>query len=196
MTRRISKEQYVFIDLTILTLILCGLEWISRLALNAFPRELYTISVVLPVALIAMMRHGAPGVLLAAAGGLVYSIVNGAAWDVYPIYILGNSLIALNLIWFVKPGKERVRQSTKLTVLYVISGYKLMNLGRGIFAFLLGARPVLGTMVRYFTTDALSAVMSVIIVLIARRQNGVFEDQMQYLRRLASEEEQANGSEA
>lgn len=196
MKRQISKAQYVLIDMVILTLILCVLEWLIRTALNAFPRELYTISIVLPIALIAMMRHGALGVLLAAIGGLVYSVLNGAAWDVYLIYILGNSLIALNLFWFKKPGKERIRQSTGLTVFYVVSGYIWMELGRSLFAFVWGARPFFATTVRYFTTDALTAVISVIIVLIARKQDGVFEDQMQYLKRLASEGEQGYGKKA
>ena len=192
MKRRISKAQYVIIDILILTAILCVLEWASSKALSAFPRELYTISVVLPITLIAMMRHGALGVLIAAVGGLIYCRVNGAQWDVYLIYILGNSLIALNLLWFKKPGKERLRQSTGLIVLYAASGYVWMDLGRSVFAFILGARPFLPMMVRYFATDTLSAVLSVIIVLIARRQDGVFEDQMRYLRRLAAEGEQGN----
>ena len=180
----------------ILTLVLCVLEWAGRMALNVFPRELFTISVVLPVALIAMMRHSAPGVLISAIGGLVYCKVNGAEWDVYLIYILGNSFIALNLLWFKKPGKERIRQSTGLIVLYVISGYILMDLGRSILAFIMGYGPFFAIMARYFTTDTLSAVMSLIIVLIARRQDGVFEDQMHYLERLALERERGNGDEA
>lgn len=196
MKRQISKTQYVLIDMIILTVILCVLEWAGAKALNAFPRELYAISVVLPITLIAMMRHGTPGVLLAAVGGLIYCQLNGAAGDVYLIYILGNSLIALNLLWFKKPGKERLTQSAGLIVLYVVSGYILMDLGRSIFAFVLGVRPFFSTMVRYFTTDTLSAVLSVIIVLIARRQDGVFEDQMHYLKRLAAEGEQGNGNEA
>ena len=196
MKRQISKEQYVLIDMIILTLILCVLEWASRMALNVFPREIATITIVLPIALIAMMRHGIVGVSLAGIGGLVYCIMNDASWDVYLIYILGNSFIIFNLLWFKKLGKESIRQKTGLIVLYVISGYVLMNLGRSMFALILGYKSFFSIMVRYFTTDALSGVMSVIIILIARRQDGVFEDQMNYLERIAAEEEQRNGSKA
>lgn len=182
--------------MTIMTLILCALEWASRMALNIFPGELFTISVVLPIVLIGMMRHGVTGALLAAVGGLVYCIINGAKSDVYFIYILGNSFIAFNALWFKKPGKENIRKRVGLIILYAVSGYVLVNFGRSIFAFVLGYGPFLPTAVRYFTTDALSAVMSVIIVLIARKQDGVFEDQMIYLKRLAAEEENRNASQA
>jgi hypothetical protein len=180
----------------IMTFILCALEWASRMALNIFPDQSFTISIVLPIALIGMMRHGALGVLLAAVGGLVYCITNGAESNVYFIYILGNSFIAFNLFWFKKLGKENIRERIGLVILYVISGYILINLGRSISALILGNTPFFPTAVRYFTTDALSAVMSVIIVLIARKQDGVFEDQMIFLKRLAAEEENRNASQA
>lgn len=191
-----SRNQYIVVDMILLTLLTCLLEWAGRIALDVFPGELFTISLVLPMTLIAMMRHGTLGVLVAALGGLTYCILNSAAWDVYLIYILGNSMIAVNLVWFGKPGKERIRQSPGMIVMYVLSGYLLMNLGRSLLAFVMGYTPFLATTVRYFTTDTLSAVMAVIIVLIARKQDGVFEDQMRYLERLASEKEQGNGNEA
>lgn len=196
MKRQISVKQYIMIDLTIMTLILCALEWASRMALNIFPGELFTISVVIPIALIGLMRHGLRGVLLAAAGGVIYCIMNGAKWDVYLIYIVGNSFIAFNLLWFRKLGKENIRQRIGLIILYAVTGYVSVNVGRSICAYILGYGPFLPTAVRYFATDALSSVMSIIIVLIARKQDGIFEDQMNYLKRLAAEEENTNASQA
>lgn len=196
MNRQITKKQYVIIDMLIFAIILCVLEAASRWALDLFPRELFTISVVLPIALIAMMRHGAWGIGLAMLGGAVYCIANNASIDVYIIYIFGNAFVAVNLLWFKKAGKDKLIQSTGLIVLYVIMGYVSMNLGRSIFALIFGYPQFFATMVRYFTTDALSAVMSIIIILIARRQDGVFEDQMVYLRRRAAEEEQRNANKA
>ncbi len=192
----ISKEQYVAIDLFILTLIMCVLEWAIRAALNVYPNEIYTISIVLPIALIAIMRHGAWGVLVAIAGGLVCCIISGARADLYLIYAVGNSFIASTLLWFKRPGKESIRKNIGLIVVYVITGYLSMNLGKSILAFILGYQPFFAILVRFLTTDALVAVMSVIILLVARRQDGVFEDQMQYLKRLAAEEENRNGSQA
>ena len=196
MKKQITKEQYVLIDIIILSVILCVLEIAGKMVLNAFPRELFTISIVLPIILIAMMRHGAIGSALAVVGAVVYSALNNASWDVYIVYILGNLFIVLNLLWFKFWGKELIRISTILVILYVISGYILMNLGRSVFAFVFGYRPFFDNMVRYFATDALSGVMAIVILLVARRQDGVFEDQMIYLKRIAAEEEQRNGKKA
>jgi len=196
MNRQITKKQYVLIDILIFAIILCVLEAASRWALDLFPRELFTISVVLPITLIAMMRHGAWGAALAMLGGAVYCLANNASIDVYIVYIFGNACVAINLLWFKKAGKDKLMQSTGLIVLYVITGYVSMNLGRSVLALIFGYPQFFATMVRYFTTDALSAVMSIIIILIARRQDGVFEDQMVYLRRRAAEEEQRNANEA
>jgi len=193
MKKQITKEQYIAIDMVILSIITCILLWAGMAALKVFSKELFAISVVLPMTLIAMMRHGALGISLAALGGLVYCILNKASLGVYPVYIAGNSFIALNLLWFGNGGKDRVRANLTLTVLYVITGYLLMNTGRSVMAYIMGYRPFVANTIRYFTTDALTAVMSVIIILIAKKQDGVFEDQMEYLRRLAAEEEQTDG---
>lgn len=190
MNRHLTVKQYMIIDLVIFSVLLCILEIASRMALNFFQREIFTISIVLPLVLIAMMRHGVRALPLAALGGLVYCALNGAQAKVYLVYMLGNSVIAANLFWFKKVGKDKIRENTWIIVLYVASGYILMNLGRSVFAFLLGYEKLIANMVRYFTTDALSAVMAVVIILVARRQDGVFEDQMDYLIRQAEKEEE------
>ena len=41
MTKRISKEQYIAIDMTILGLITCALLWAGMAALKIFSKEIY-----------------------------------------------------------------------------------------------------------------------------------------------------------
>lgn len=196
MDKKISKQQYVLIDLIILTAIMCILMWAGKLARDAFPKEIFTISIVMPITLIAMMRHGALGVVTAAVGGLVYCIINGAKADIYLVYIIGNSFIYINILWFKKISKQRIKQNIGLIIMYVISGYVLMNIGRSVLSLIFGYAPFIANTVRYFTTDALSAVMAIVIVLIANKQDGIFEDQMDYLVRLATEEELKNERKA
>jgi hypothetical protein len=71
----------------------------------------------------------------------------------------------------------------------VLTGYLLINLGRSVMAAAMGYPDIIAVAVRYFTTDALSAVMAFIILLIAKKQDGVFEDQTEYLKRQADKEE-------
>jgi hypothetical protein len=189
MNRQITKKQYVIIDMIILALVLCVLEAASRWALDFFRREIFTISIVLPMTLIAMMRHGAVGTALAALGGAVYCMLNHAQAGIYIVYIVGNMFIAANLLWFRNSGKQKVVQSKGRIALYVLTGYLLINLGRSVMAAAMGYPDIIAVAVRYFTTDALSAVMAFIILLIAKKQDGVFEDQTEYLKRQADKEE-------
>ena len=182
-----SLKRYMCIDLFILGAILCGLEFLNSLALTYFPGEVFTLSVVLPITLIVMMRWGAYGVLHAVVGGLVYCIFNQGGLSAYVIYTLGNACIALNLIWFKKIGKEAVRQSILYTVLFALSGYVAMNIGRAAFAATLEGMPFAALTVRYLSVESLSTLIGVVVVLIARRQNGLFEDQKHYLLRIQEE---------
>ena len=43
--------------------------------------------------------------------------------------------------------------------------------------------------VRFFTTDSLSAVFTLVIIWIVRRLDGVWEDQFHYLKRFRPEED-------
>ena len=60
-----------------------------------------------------------------------------------------------------------------------------MQAGRALLALLLGAAPA--EAVRFFTTDSLSAVFTLVIIWIVRRLDGVYEDQRHYLSRFHQE---------
>lgn len=184
-----SRERYRATDLLIFALILGVLETVNRLALNVFPGEVFTLSVTLPVTLIVFMRWGAWGLLHAALGGLVYAIANGGTIVNILTYALGNLAAAFTLLLFQFPGRERIRTSAGLTALYAAVGYFSMNLGRAAISAVMTHLGFVGILIRFLSVESLSAVIACVILWIARRQDGVFEDQDQYLRRLASEEE-------
>ena len=186
-------RRYRMIDLSLFALIVCLLEAAAHLAIRLNPTEAFAFSTVLPVALIVMMRWGAWGVLHAMLGGLVYSLLNGGDTAAVLAYTLGSALVAGDLLWFKVLGKTRVRQSAPLSILYTLSGYVLMETGRAAIAAMLTQSPFFGIWIRYMSVDALSGVMAVIVILIARRRdkNGcVFQDQREYLAELAAREEQ------
>ena len=66
-----------------------------------------------------------------------------------------------------------------------------MQLGRAALALLLGTS--LTTSVGFFTTDTLSDVFAMVVVSLARRLDGVFEDQKRYLRRLQEQQNKEKG---
>jgi len=182
-----SLARYKCIDLAVLALIMCFLEGLISFGRGIFPGEVYVLSVVLPVSLIVIMRWGWLGLLHAAIGGAAYAALYGSGVRHLLIYTLGNLGIAVCVPLLLKIGKEKVRGSAPLTVLYVSTGWFGMVSGRAMAAFARDGGALLDITRRFYGAEALSFIAAIIILLIARRQNGVFEDQRRYLLRLEGE---------
>ena len=136
---------------------------------------------------IVLVRWGPWAAIHAVLGGLVYCAAGGGSGKQFLIYGLGNllSLLSLGLIRLF--GSERIRKNPLLTLLYALCTLLLMQLGRALLAMLMGAG--LPESIRFFTTDSLSAVFTLVIIWIVRRRDGVYEDQRHYLRRFHQEQE-------
>lgn len=191
-----TKNKYRTIDLFIFAAIVTALEAINIRLLDFFPGEVFTLSVTMAVSLIVMMRWGAWGLIHAALGGLVYCLANlfsGAEvqFSQFLIYTLGNLLIGLDFLFLKYVGKEKVRNAPELTVIYALIGCLTMNLGRAIVSAVFNGE-FLQVLIRMLAVDALNAIITAIILLVARRQNGVFEDQNHYLLRLEAERKNEN----
>lgn len=186
-----SVQKYRTIDLAVWLAITVGLEALIILAIGFNPNEAYVISVTIPVTLLVMMRWGGWSLIHAAGGGIALALLMGADWRTVLIYGLGNCLVAANLLWFHAVGKEKIRAGGMALAVYTATGWLLMCVGRGLVATLLVPDGSLLTHVLGFgRADSLTLLISLLALFIARRQNGVFEDQLQYLRRISKEEEE------
>jgi hypothetical protein len=139
---------------------------------------------VLFVSLLMLARWGAAGLAHAALGGAVYCCLHGAAPVQYAVYILGNLAVAANILWIRFQGAKRLRESPALTAAYVATGYAAVCLGRAAVSGLLGRG--FGFM-GFLTAEALGAIVTVIAFMVARRQDGMFEPQEEYLLRVQEE---------
>lgn len=103
-------------------------------------------------------------------------------------------------------GKERIREDSFLTVIFGLTVQLLMQLGRAAVAFALlraspgsapaGTQSIAGALsfcIGFITTDALSGFFTAVILWIARRQDGLFEDQKHYLLRIQEAEKEERG---
>lgn len=181
-----SLAVYRLIDLLLFALILAILEsLIVRAARIWFADQLYTVSLVASVTAIVMMRWGAVGLLHAILGGLVFVAAGGGSAEQFLIYTAGNLFAATGLIMMRIVGKEKITKDGVLTAVYAIVVQVFMQGGRAVIAILCGetARNCLG----FFTTDTLSIVFTFLILWIARRQDGLLEDQKSWLKRLDEE---------
>ena len=188
MNKQITFRQYRGLDVALFTVLLCVCEaLITFAATRWFPGEPYTLSVTPAVAALTMVRWGSWGGIPAVMGALVFCILSGAAPAQYLIYCLGN-LAVLALLAFLKRFPwQRLHAQVLLTLLYGVLCALLMQLGRGLIALLLGT-PI-AVCAGFITTDVLSAIFAALIVWIARRLDGMLEEQKHYLTRVQAEME-------
>ena len=192
MNRQWSVAQYRAMDLGMFAgMLLLSETLIVNAATRWFPDQLYTVSAVAAVTAIVLMRWRGWGAVHALLGGVLYCFLSGGAGRQYLIYGLGNLLCLGVLFPLERLGSERVREDSFLTVAFALSVQLLMQLGRAVMALCLGAS--WGSCLGFFTTDALSLLFTGLVVWIARRLDGVFEDQNHYLLRIHKERKEEKG---
>ena len=187
MNRQRSWKEYRAIDLSIMALMLAVFEF---LIINAasfwFPDQLYTVSLAAAVTSIVYMRWGVWGGIHAVEVGAVYCYFAGGTPGQFVIYCAGNLFSLFAVILLKAVGKEKVRTGN-LSLVFPLLVLLLMHIGRGVVALLFGA-PV-GSALAFLTTDSLSYIFTFVIIWIARKLDGVYEDQKHYLLRIHAEEE-------
>ena len=140
---------------------------------------------------IVMMRWGPWAGLHAALGGVVFCLTSGAGAKHYIIYAAGN-LLSLAALAFIRAATaEGIRQSASKSLLLALAVTLLMQLGRALFAVIIGALPAMA--LGFFTTDAITLLFTLVLVWIARRLDGIFEDQNHYLLRIQRQEKEERG---
>ena len=183
MMPRFSFRQYRTIDLCMFAVILCVSEClIVNAATFWFPDQLYTVSVVGAVTAIVLMRWGPWAGIHAVLGGLVFCLASRGSGRQYLIYCAGNLFSLFMLLPLRYLGGERIRLDGILSVGFGLLTLLLMQLGRALTALLLGAE--LNACLGFFTTDALSLLFTGLILWVARRLDGIFENQRHYLLRI------------
>ncbi len=185
----LTLKQYKAIDIAILTGILVLGTFLATKATEWFPMELYALSPVVALVCIVMMRWGGWAAIDVVAGGLTYCVALGADWQQYVVCCVGGLGGMAGLILFKTLGKEKIRASFKLSELFMLTVYVGSAFGKGIVSLLLGAP--LSTLVMFFWTDLISLLFAAVAIFVARRVDGLFEDQKSYLIRTESERAKA-----
>lgn len=145
----------------------------------------YVLSPTVAIVCIVMMRWNGFAVIHAALGGTVLCIASGAITEQYAVYAAGNCGILIALLMLKLVGKKKVAESWILTVIYAAVAYLGAQTGRWLIGIAVGGS--VGDIVRYLTTDCLSLAFAIIVLLISRKMDGLFEDQAAYLIRVDEE---------
>ena len=187
-----TVKQYRALDLAMFALMLTVAETLAVTAARRwFPNEPYTVSVTPAVTCIVMMRWGPWAGLHAALGGAVFCMTSGAGPRHYIVYCLGN-LLSLAALGYIKAAKpEGIRESVGKSLALALMVTLLMQLGRALLAVVLGSAPAAA--LGFFTTDVITLLFTLVLIWIARRLDGIFEEQNHYLLRLKQQENEERG---
>lgn len=185
----LKKSTYKLIDMLIFSGIACVLEAVNVYALKIFTTELFTLSVILPITLIVTMRWKGWAIIPAILGGITYCIVCGANASQYLIYGAGNAFAVLNLFWFKLKSPKAIKSSLVFCMLFVLSGYIFINLGRTLMSMFF-EQQFLQTLLSFLAIDLLNVFIAFLVIAIARKQNGLFENQDEYLLRISQEKKE------
>ena len=182
----LSFKQYRTIDLGIMLFMLAVAEVvITRAATVWFPYESYVLSPTIAIVCIVMMRWGGFAAVHAVGGGLALCIASGASLNQFAVYCVGNCFALAALALFKAFGKEKIRTTPSLSVLFTVTAFCMAQVGSWLVGMVFGGSA--GDIITFLTTDSLSLLFSLLTVLIARRIDGLFEDQMAYLVRTQAE---------
>ncbi len=193
MNRHYTFAQYRAIDLAIWAVLLAIFEYLLVISARFwFADQLYTVSLAAALTAIVYMRWGVWGAFHAVEAGAVFCYFSGGTPRQYLIYCAGNLLSLAALAVFRLRDKETVRAKAFWAVGFALAVQLLMQAGRALAALALGTSP--GAAAAFFTTDSLSLLFTGVIVWIARRLDGVYEDQKHYLLRVQAQEEHKGGN--
>lgn len=187
MKRQLTLQEYRGIDLFLFALMLTVFEFIILRVTTSrfFWDQAFTVSLAGAITSIVYMRWGFWGGIHAALAGILYCFYLGGTAQQYLIYAVGNLLSLAAVPVLKKLGPERVRQGKFSSLVLPLAVILLMQGGRFLMAVLLGNPPSMAAAL--LGRDSLSVLFTMIIVWIARRLDGVYEDQRHYLLRIQEE---------
>ena len=186
--RLISFRQYKYTDLFFFALVLGLSEILIFCAYNYWFKstiDKFYINFMLAIALTVIMRWGWVGGIYAVLDGIILSAVGGGGWQRYLSYIIGTACILSVLLLTKFVGKEKIRSKWYLTLAYIIVGWVSVNLGIACMSAIFGENFLSALMLSfgYGVYGALPLAAAIVVIMILRRLNGMFEDQKHYLLR-------------
>lgn len=193
-SRLISIKQYRTTDLVIFAVILIIFDLLAHYASILFSGEIiYSFCLTVPITLVVMIRWGWFSVFFAIGDALLLTVIhNPAMWQSYLCYGVGNASLMLLLLAVKFIGKKRIASTWYFTLLFVVCAWVLQNLTITVMNAICGYSFVscLAANFGFGLTGVLSLAMGVVVSLVLRKLDGMYEDQIEYLKRLKGEREE------
>lgn len=193
-SRLISVKQYRATDLFIFAVILVIFDLLMHFAPMLFSGQIvFSFCLTVPITLLIMIRWGWCSVFFAIGDALLLTIINNpSVWQSYLCYGVGNASLMLLLVVVKFAGKKKIASKWYFTTLFFVCGWVVQNLTISVMNAICGFSFVsyLASNFGFGITGALSMAMGLVITLVLRRLDGMYEDQMEYLKRLKGERDE------
>lgn len=191
-SRLISLRQYKFTDLFLFAVILIVFDLVVFFATAwlADQATMYMFSLTVPMVLLIMMRWDWRAIFFAVGDAVFLTVLhNPTVWQSYLSYAIGDASILLLLIPMRYIGKQKIAKKWYLTVLFVAVGWLISNLVCSTVQCICGLNFVgaLLANISFGVTGLMSLALGIVLILILRKLDGMFEDQISYLKRLDKE---------
>ena len=187
-----SFKQYRMMDLMAFIAMYALCEYLVIKAATVWFDEPYSISIMIAMLGIVMMRWDKYTIFNALVYAILFVYYQHGSLAQYLVYIIGNLGFMLSYFYINKAGKEKIRGSFFNSAVYMIVCFLLMEVFRGIASMLVfKSNPLV--IVQFIFTDMLSLVFAILVLIVVRRQDGIFMDQKEYLRQLNSQKEKIDG---
>jgi hypothetical protein len=187
---KISYRQYRLADHFLFLLIMVVFEIINVLAIRRwFTGQLFSISLMFTVSLIVLVRWNWWAAIFPIADGILYCWLNGAAFQSYVVYAVGNAFLLLSWFLFKAIPKKKLFSRWYLSLIYPLVAFVLVLLGRTIVAVCFG-ESFFTFLYSTFFTEVLNIFFAVVAILILRRFDSMLRDQKEYLFEVARNNEE------
>ena len=186
--RFISFRQYKYTDLFFFALVLGISELLIFCAFKLWFKgavDKFYINFMLAIVLTVIMRWGWVGGIYAVADGVVQCAMEGGNWQSYLTYMAGTACVLSVLLLTKFLGKEKIRSKWYFTLIYIVIGWVSVNLGISCMCAIFG-NSFLSSLATSFglgVYGALPLAGAIVVIMILRQLNGMFEDQKHYLIR-------------
>lgn len=209
-----SKRKFVTIDFLIMLIITLVIEiglyyYAKSVDINTSGITItFVVNIYIMMSLLVMFRWNKLGILFNLITTIVYLLISLFIAPIRDyeeieiiktsiVYLAGVAFFGLNLLWFKIVDKKRITKSIGLTLLYVLSGFLLVIIGRTVAATIeliidQATFNVLGIFLVHFSNELLNLVLGLVAFMVLRNQKEIMLDMNDYLLQLAEAQAKVN----
>lgn len=185
MNKGMSLNLYRFIDIFIFSFIGLIFEYLAYKFLLVYDYPYFSISLTVLMSSLIMMRWNKYSFIYPFTSGIFYVFLNKGNVINYLIYGFGNLFILFNLLLLNKKRKD-IKNKALMNSLYITNSFILICFGRSIVSIFYDNN-FIDSFVSFLGTESLNYVFTLIILNLIRKIEGLYEDQVEYIKRIKLE---------